>query len=172
VVLLALGVQPNQYAALLGGSVDASMLAPPYNVMAKEAGFQELVSFLKENIVELQGSIVVREGLLQSDPALVEKFVRGTFKGLRYAWENRSGTIPILVNYQKLKEDLAGKYYDLVRPIMTADGTVNEEFQKRFLDLGLDRLGLKESPRLEKVFDYSLARKIRAELEVRGWKPW
>ena len=67
---------------------------------------------------------------LQSDPALVEKFVRGTVKGLRYARENKAGTIPILLRYMKLKEDLAGQYYDQVRPIMTADGTVSVELQK------------------------------------------
>jgi len=171
VALLGLGVQPNQYAALLSGSVDAAMMAPPYNVMLKEAGFYELVSFLKEDFVELQGSIIIRQELLRSDPALVERFVRGTLKGFRYARENRSGTIPILVRYQKLREELAAKYYDLVRPIMTLDGTASEELQKKFLDFGTVRLGLKESPPLQRVFDYSLTRRINGQLEAAGWKP-
>jgi hypothetical protein len=32
-------------------------------------------------------------------------------------------------------------------------------------------LALKEPPRLGKIFDYSLAVKIRQELRARGWKP-
>jgi ABC-type nitrate/sulfonate/bicarbonate transport system substrate-binding protein len=101
----------------------------------------------------------------------VEKFVRGTLKGLRYARENKAGTIPILLRYMKLKDDLAGQYYDLVRPIMTSDGTVNTEFQKKYLDQALKVLSPKESPTVERIYNYSLARKINAELDASGWKP-
>jgi hypothetical protein len=45
-------------------------------------------------------------------------------KGLRYARENKAGTIPILLRYMKIKEDLAGQYYDQVRPIMTASDKI------------------------------------------------
>jgi hypothetical protein len=40
--------------------------------------------------------------VVQSDPILVEKFVRGTFKGLSYVKQNRSGTIPVLANLMKI----------------------------------------------------------------------
>ena len=99
----------------------------------KDAGFRELVSFLKEGFVELQGSILVHERIFQSAPGLVERFVRGTVKGLRYARENKASTIPILLRYMKIKEDLAGQYYDQVRPIMTSDGTANTDLQKNTL---------------------------------------
>ena len=138
---------------------------------SNNTGFRELVSYLKEDFVELQGSILTHEKILQSDPALVEKFVRGTVKGLRYARENKAGTIPILLRYMKLKEDLAGQYYDQVRPIMTADGTVSVELQKKYLDQALKVLAPKESPAVERIYNYSLARKINAELDAAGWKP-
>jgi ABC-type nitrate/sulfonate/bicarbonate transport system substrate-binding protein len=151
--------------------VDAGTISPPFNFVVKDAGFRELVSYLKEDFVELQGSILAHERLFQADPALVEKFVRGTVKGLRYARENRSGTIPILLRYMKLKEDLAGQYYDQVRPIMTADGTVSVELQKKYLDQALKVLAPKESPAVERIYNYSLARRINAELDAAGWKP-
>jgi ABC-type nitrate/sulfonate/bicarbonate transport system substrate-binding protein len=137
----------------------------------KDAGFRELVSFLKEDFVELQGSILAHERIFQSDPAVVEKFVRGTVKGLRYARENKAGTIAILLRYMKLKEDLAAQYYDLVRPIMTADGTVTVELQKKYLDQALKVLTPKETPAVERIYNYSLARKINTELDAGGWKP-
>jgi ABC-type nitrate/sulfonate/bicarbonate transport system substrate-binding protein len=137
----------------------------------KDAGFRELVSFLREDFVELQGSILVHERLLQSDPALVEKFVRGTLKGLRYARESKAGTIPILLRYMKIKEDLAGQYYDQVRPIMTNDGTVSADMQRKYLDQAVKVLSPKESPSAETIFNYSLARRIYAELEAQNWKP-
>src|SRR6266511_3379838 len=170
-VILALGLPSTVAAALRSGTVDAGTISPPFNFTVKDAGFRELVSFLKEDFVELQGSILAHEKLLQSDPALVEKFVRGTVKGLRYARENRSGSIPILLRYMILKEDLAGQYYDQVRPIMTADGTVSVELQRKYLDQALKVLSPKEPPAAERIYNYSLARRINAELDAAGWKP-
>ena len=169
--ILALGLPSTVATALRAGTVDAGTISPPFNFIVKEAGFRELVSYLKEDFVELQGSILAHEKIFQSDPALVEKFVRGTVKGLRYARENKAGTIPILLRYMKLKEDLAGQYYDQVRPIMTADGTVSVELQKKYLDQALKVLAPKESPAVERIYNYSLARRINAELDAAGWKP-
>jgi NitT/TauT family transport system substrate-binding protein len=169
--ILALGLPSTVATALRAGTVDAGTISPPFNFMVKEAGFRELVSYLKEDFVELQGSILTHEKILQSDPALVEKFVRGTVKGLRYARENKAGTISILLRYMKLKEDLAGQYYDQVRPIMTTDGTVSVELQKKYLDQALKVLAPKESPAVERIYNYSLTRKINAELDGAGWKP-
>ena len=169
--ILALGLPSTVATALRAGTVDAGTISPPFNFTVKDAGFRELVSYLKEDFVELQGSILTHEKILQSDPALVEKFVRGAVKGLRYARENKAGTIPILLRYMKLKEDLAGQYYDQVRPIMTADGTVSVELQKKYLDQALKVLAPKESPAVERIYNYSLTRKINAELDAAGWKP-
>ena len=71
----------------------------------------------------------------------------------------------------KLKEDLAGQYYDQVRPIMTTDGTVSVELQKKYLEQALKVLAPKETPAVERIYNYSLARKINAELDAAGWKP-
>ena len=96
VTILSLGLTPTRFAALSNGSVDAAILIPPFTFAAEDGGFRELISFIKEDFVELQGSLILREELLKSEPLLVEKFVRGTLKGLRYARENRAATIPIL----------------------------------------------------------------------------
>jgi hypothetical protein len=56
------------------------MLSPPVTFKADEAGFRELVSFPKQDLVEPQGSILVREVTLQSDRAQLERFLRGTYK--------------------------------------------------------------------------------------------
>jgi NitT/TauT family transport system substrate-binding protein len=167
VTILGVGSNPTLLASLQNNVVDASMLSPPFTFMADDTGFRELVSFVKQDRVEVQGSIVVREGLLESDRSLVEKFLRGTLRGFYFARSNRAGTIPILARIQNIKDDLAAKTYDVSRPAMTADGTINEESQKKALEVVLDRLGLKDYP-AEKVFNYSLAQKINAELNRKG----
>lgn len=170
VAILGLG-GPLGHAALRSGSVDAAVAVLPHNFRLEEDGFRELVAFLREDWVDVNGSAVARDGLLQSDPVLVEKFIRGTLKGFFYSRDNRAGTIPIIARYLKIKEDFAAKIYDVTRPVMTPDGTVSEGLQKKALEPLLKRLGPKEPTAVEKVFDYSLVRKIRAELESQGWKP-
>ena len=171
VTIVALGAGTARFASLKAGSVEAAVLSPPGNFMAEDAGFRELLSFVKEDLVELQSAIVVKEGMTQSNPLLVEKFVRGTLKGFFYARENRPGTVSILARLQGIKEDLAVKTYDASRAAMTADGTVSEELQKKTLEHAAKRLDLKEVPLPRRVFDYSIAQKVRGQLAAQGWKP-
>ena len=83
-------------------------IGPSFNFAVKEAGFRELVSFLKEDFVELQGSMLVHERIFQSDPALVEKFVRETLKGLRFARKQSrhdSDLTPLYEDQKKISPD-------------------------------------------------------------------
>ena len=59
----------------------------------------------------------------------------------------------------------------MIRPGLTPDGTISEELQKKSLEHILGRVGLKEPPRLETIFDFTLARKVNDELQAKGWKP-
>jgi hypothetical protein len=123
---------------------------------------------VKQDIVSLTGCIVVRES---SDAGLVEKLVRGAVKGQLYARNNRSGTISVLARNLKIKEDEAAKIYDAALPGMVADGSINEEIQRKVIDDTRRSLGMKESVSPDKVFSFSLVHKINAELKAQGWKP-
>ena len=172
VAILSLGVMPTIYSGLQSGVVDAAMLSPPFTFRAEEDGFRELIAFPKQDLVEMQGSILIKESFLQSDPATLEKFIRATYKGFLYIKQNRSGTIPILGRYLQVKEELAAKAYEqVVRPAMTQDGTLNEEMQKKAVENVLKRLDLKEAPPLSRIFDFSIARKVVTDLRTKGWKP-
>jgi NitT/TauT family transport system substrate-binding protein len=165
VSLLVMGVQSTRFAALSSGAIDATVLTFPWNFMAAEIGFRELVNFTTQDIVQLTGSIVVRHSMLQSEPTLAEKFIRATMKGLVYARENRAGSIPVLARSLKIKEDLAGKIYDSARSALTPDGTISDEAQRRVVQDTVQLIGQKETPPPEKVFDFALARRIRADLD-------
>ena len=82
VAILAVGVDSSRYASLANNLTDAVVLSTPYNFTAQDAGFKELVSFVKHDWIELQGCIVTREAMLKSNPALVEKYTLATLKGL------------------------------------------------------------------------------------------
>jgi len=171
IVVLSIGVGATRFIALQNGTVDAAMLTTPWNFKAPEAGLRELVSFVKQDLIRLNGSIVAREALLQSDRAGVEKFVRATEKGFLSSLHNRSETAAILAHNMRISEDLGAKIYDIARPAMTPDGILNEELQRKALAPMLERLGKRDVPPLDKFFNFSLARKARAELDATGWRP-
>jgi hypothetical protein len=101
----------------------------------------------------------------------MEKFVRGTLKGLLHIRQNRAGTIPILARLMKIREAMAAKIYDMVLPGLTADGSIEPQFQRKVIDFVLKVQGIKEAAAADKIYDFSVVKKIRAELEARKWKP-
>jgi NitT/TauT family transport system substrate-binding protein len=171
VAIMAVGSGTARFYALQAGSVDAAMLSIPANMMAQDAGFRELVSFIDQEWIELQGTINVTDQLLASDPVLVEKFIRATLKGFIHFRDLRPQTAAVLTRFLRIKEEAAVKIYDLMLPSLTQDGVVTEKIQRKSLEHVIDRAGLKEAPRLDKIFDYSLAVKVRNELRTKGWKP-
>lgn len=168
VPILAIGPPPGRFAALTSGAIDATLFTFPLNFRAEEAGFRELVNFVKQDIASLTGCIVVRES---SDAGLVEKFVRGAVKGHLYARNNRAGTVPILARALKLKEDEAARIYDAAQPGMVADGSLNDEIQRRVIDDTRKTLGVKEPISTDKVFRFSSVQRVNAELKAQAWKP-
>ena len=172
VTILGVGTTANRFAALQSGTIDATNLTPPFNFKAEESGLRELIAFVKQDyLTEPAGAIVVRENLFRSDPLLMEKFIRGTLKGLFHIRQNRASTIPILARLMKIQNDMAAKIYDLVLPGLTADGTITPEFQKNVLEFMFKVQGIKEPAVAEKVYDFAPVRKIRADLEAKNWKP-
>ena len=171
VIVLSVGSGTGRFFALQAGSVDAAMLSVPANLLAQDAGYRELVSFIDQEWIELQGTVNVTDQLLASDPALVEKFLRATLRGFIHFRDLRVQSITNLARFLSIKKDAVARIYDLMRPSLTQDGIVSEEIQRKSLEHIVDRAGLKEPPRLERIFDYSVTAKVRNELRVKGWKP-
>lgn len=172
VPIVAAGNTPDRLVGVLTGVVDAAILVPPFTYTAAEQGLHEVATLVTEDLVALSGGVIVREAFLQSHRSLVEKFIRGTVKGHIYFRNNRAGTIPIYARSLKIDESTAAKMYDqyLVRAV-TPDGTLSHELQKRAVELHARLIGIAKPPPPETFFDFSLVRKIRADLEGQGWKP-
>ena len=171
VIILPMGAGTARFHALQAGAVDASMLSIPSNFMAAEAGYRELVSFIEQEWVELQGSVLTTQQTIASEPTLVEKFIRASLKGFRYFRDQRPGTVAVLAPFMRIKEDMAAKIYDVVRPGVTQDGVVPEDLQRKSIEHVASRAALKEPPRLDRIFDNSVLVKVRQELQAKGWKP-
>jgi NitT/TauT family transport system substrate-binding protein len=170
VAILAIGTTATRLGALSTGVVDAAMMTFPHNITAAEAGFRELVSFIASDIIQLQGAIVTREALLNTESGVVEKFLRATIKGIIYFSINRGGAVSILARNAQSQETLAAKIYDLVKPALTPEGILSDELQKRVMAPLLDRIN-KRDVATSRFFDFTLARKLNSEIKAEGWKP-
>lgn len=113
---------------------------------------------------------MTRDALLQSDPALVETFLRATIRGLIYYSTNRNGAVSVLARNAKSSEELAAKVYDLVKPSLTPEGVLNDDLQKRVMSPLLERVGRQDTA-VGRFFNFAVTRKINGELKAEGWKP-
>lgn len=169
--IIQAGDSSPRLTALVSGFIDAALLPLPWNITAQDSGLHELVALSKGNIIAPTGSIVVREEFLRSENSLIDQFVRASLKGLRYSLERRGETIAALTRSLRIKEDLAAKGYDAARPALTADGTMSEQSQKKALEMVLKSANVKDSPPLDRFFNFAATRKANAELQAKGWKP-
>ncbi len=91
--------------------------------------------------------------------------------GFLSARDNRAEAIKVLVRNLKIDEPMAANIYDSARPIMTSDGALAEETQKKMIAFFSKMAGAKDVSSADKVFDFSILRKAQATLQARGWKP-
>jgi NitT/TauT family transport system substrate-binding protein len=85
VLLVQAGGVDQVLGALLGGSVDASMLALPFNLLAERQGFPQLVDVGDYQIPYMQGSLAVTKGTLDKQYPLIRDVVRAHLEGLSIA---------------------------------------------------------------------------------------
>ncbi len=172
VTILAVGSGTERYIALKTNVVDAAVLSSPVTLTAKQDGYRELFSFFTDKeYADIPVATFSREDMLQSNTSLVERFVRAQVKGLLYMRANRDGAASALARALKSKESETGPAFDEIRPTMTEDGTISLDEQRKALEYLLAPAQQKDPPRLERIYDFALARKAYQELQGRGWKP-
>ena len=154
--VIYIGESVTLYQALTRESVDAAVLNPPYNVLAKEAGFTELAEFANE-IGALQGGVSMTEKLLKERPQVARGFIRATWRGLRFFRNDRQGTIPILLKYMKVDREIGEKIYDGSVDSFIDTGFISEDFQRKVLEFEFDKA---DKGMAQKAFDFSTVRNL------------
>ena len=88
VKLIAFGRIQLVSRALLGGVVDAALLAPPDTIEAKKSGMRMLVDLAAARISCPFTSVVTTRTVLEKSPASLEQFLRGIIHGVKLALTN------------------------------------------------------------------------------------
>jgi ABC-type nitrate/sulfonate/bicarbonate transport system substrate-binding protein len=120
-------------------------------------------------------AFAVAEELLYGNPALAKKIVRAIVKGVRYEKAFKNETVAIVGKYQKpvAHPHASEVEYEYFMHASTRDLTFANDLIAADLAVRADLIGLPKDkiPPIEKIYDFTLARTINAELDAAHWKP-
>ena len=104
VVIVQIGAQPLRFQALTAGSVDATIIAPPFDVTAKRQGYPILVSMFEQGIPYPHGVIETTDRFTKENPQLIKNFLKGFLAGIQYGFTNKEGTKKVMSKYLRMTD--------------------------------------------------------------------
>ena len=170
VVYIPVGFGGTRLAALQAGTVDAVPLGAGDFAQLKQSKGHMLGDTEKEIRFAYVG-LAVSNRLLARQPNLAERFLRAVIKGREYARRYREQTIAIIGKYTQRKREFNEFDFDSTLPVLTPEGWVSDDVLKDDVAVRAELVGVPPPADYAKFFDYSLAKKIYADLKKTGWKP-
>src|SRR5919106_108869 len=158
-----------RFPAFLSGSVDAAPLTPRDITQIGSIRANTIADISKEIQLVWKG-VAVSNKLLADQPAMVERFLRALAKGREFARRYKEPTIAMVSKHTPLPPEALSVDYETALRSMTDEGSVADDVLK---DEILARAELIKSPNVPdsaKLYDYSIIKKIYAELK-KSWKP-
>jgi ABC-type nitrate/sulfonate/bicarbonate transport system substrate-binding protein len=103
VVIVGTGGQGERWAALNGGHIQATVLQPPFTLLARKAGFPVLIDFSKEDFDYTIAGPLTTRSFIRSDRETVMNFMRGLADGMDFYRDekNRDRVIKFLGEYYR-----------------------------------------------------------------------
>jgi NitT/TauT family transport system substrate-binding protein len=158
---------PTALQSLLGGVLDAAVLAPPFNVIGAERGLT-MLTFLGESVPDAISSngIVTSAQKIRSSPDQVRRIVRASLKSLYDFRRNKASAIEFLAAHFEIPKNIAIKAYSNGLEILNPDGEITAEKVGQLLSMMQDT-GKKEPLTVSppSLIDFSFLREAQKELK-------
>ena len=158
VIRLQMGGGDSRFAALVGGTVDATILNFPFNLQAEKLGFNVLL-WLGERLEMPLSGVGVRDETIQKNPGQVLGLVRAIYRSVVFAKANPEETIQAFMDWTRLDRELAVKSYELGTKSWPDNLVLSDPAIKAVVDQAQAELKLKGPIPLDKVRDWSFAEK-------------
>ncbi len=178
-ILLAHGIRPDEvtflglgpsyltFMALKAGVIDATVLQIPLNFAALDDGFRKL-AYAGDTFRSVQGGLMATKATISQRPDLVTRAVRATLRALRLIRSDRKFSIEFIkgphLDIEGDRNRFAERVYDTMRPLFLESGAVDEELQREMIADAAQRIKPAQPVPVERVFDFSFARKISETL--------
>ena len=170
VLFIAMGGNETRFAAFKTAAIDATLLLPRDVLQAGQSKGAVLADIGKEIQLIWSGAATSNK-LLAENRGLVERFLIGAIKGREYARRFKDQTMSIIAKYDKSPREGVELDYDATVSSMTAEGSVTDDVLREEIATRAELTKMGNPPDKEKLFDYSVVRKIYAELKANGWQP-
>jgi ABC-type nitrate/sulfonate/bicarbonate transport system substrate-binding protein len=132
--ILQIGGQSERFAALRAGAIDATIVSPPFNLVARRLGFKDLIDISEMGIPYAHLQVAARVDFVDRYPDQVVRFLKGLIEGTSY-WKDPSKkelVIQAVASFLKLDRekdreqlDETFRYYGKIfpaRPYPTVEG--------------------------------------------------
>jgi NitT/TauT family transport system substrate-binding protein len=159
-VPIMIGLPSTRVSALAAGSIDATIVVPPDNVLLKQKGFRELV-FLGDAVEFPSNGYATSDRQLTEKRELTKRVLRALYRGLTFAREHAGESIQIIEREWNVDNAVARESYASLTKSFSRDGTASEA-GLRFHTQHIQRMDkiAGEIP-LAKIVDFRLLDEIR-----------
>jgi ABC-type nitrate/sulfonate/bicarbonate transport system substrate-binding protein len=159
------GLRPEEYkivnagtaraAALSSGAVPAAMLNSVETVRLVKQGFHVLARAADE--LELpQSGLGMSVAAMQSRRDFLRPVSQAVLDAIRVIATQREKTLPVLMKQLAINQDEAAFIYDTIQKGWALDGRPTPDALKLELELDQKDAGLKELPKPEQIYDFSM----------------
>ena len=105
VVMLQIGGEPTRIAALVAGSIDATVLNPPAHNRAVEAGMRTLANMEEMGFPYQSSSLVTTDSFVKKNPDVTRRAVKSIIEAIHVIKTNPELTKRTIRKYMRLKDN-------------------------------------------------------------------
>ncbi len=172
--VLVVGTSPDRYAALKGGAVAATIMAPPFTFRSQKDGFRKLATF--QDVLGPIDFVVsfAHDDYIKSNRAELIKFTKAMIEATRWLYDakNKEEALSIHVKYLKgNREGAENDYKYLVEEFKPwpLDGTTSKQGMDKTMELRIKggKYEGKKAPPLSHYIDYTIVEDAKKELGIK-----
>ncbi len=167
VTLLSIAGSPDaRFAALVGGSVDATVVNSPYEYRAEQKGFKTLLS-VKETAEFVRipiAGLSTTQRKIDREPDEIVRYLRALRNAILFVQSQREAGVTMIEKLLQLDHPVAERFYALYREQYNPDLTVPDSVVEEWISVGTFRAKEKiAAVKPSVVVNWSFAEKARAK---------
>jgi ABC-type nitrate/sulfonate/bicarbonate transport system substrate-binding protein len=164
VTLLSIAGSPDaRFAALVGGSVDATVVNSPFEYRAEQKGFKTLLS-VKETAEFVRipiAGLSTTQRKIDREPDEIVRYLRALRNAILFVQSQREAGVTMIEKLLQLDHPVAERFYALYREQYNPDLTVPDSVVEEWIAVGTFRAKEKITAKPQTVVDWSFAEKAR-----------
>lgn len=161
VTFMQVGGSSARYLSLESGTIQAAMIVPPFNHLAKKRGFNQLLGF--NDIMAMPvGGLAVHTQKMKEKPDEIVKMIRALIKSLEYIRTRKADILAIIDKQWGVKEpDVREEMYKEMIGLFSRTGIGPDEAMKNVIQLVRETRKNAPPTTIADVADWSFARKAQ-----------